>query len=276
MMEMLPIEAADAHDLGNPSGWTPDRRTRFLSLLAESGDVRASALACGLSPQSVYKLRRRDGLFARAWLAALLLARDHSEQVMASRALDGVEEPIFYQGELVGTRRRYDNRLLLAHMARLDRLADDAEAEEDAGRFDELLALVAGERAPGDMAGDDLHLPLGEDDFADRRCRAAHRAKDAELPRARGKKAQEQRRTLVEAAGKAAAAYAARDWQAWFGRACATVDRLDALRARTVSTVSTVSTGALAAAQQAGAARSRQPHGQTDSQRASFLSIRQP
>jgi hypothetical protein len=39
------------------------------------GDVRAAAAACGLSRQSVYKLRRREPGFAAEWDAAL--ARRH-------------------------------------------------------------------------------------------------------------------------------------------------------------------------------------------------------
>ncbi len=48
---------------------------------------------------------------------------------------------------MVGTRRRYDTRLLLAHLARLDRLVSEnvRAAEVTAGRFDELLAVIAGE-----------------------------------------------------------------------------------------------------------------------------------
>lgn len=238
-MELLPIDTAAAHELTDPNGWTPDRQMRFLSMLAESGNVKASALACGLSPQSVYKLRRRDPLFARAWKAALLLARDHSEQVLANRALDGVEEPIYYRGEQVGTRRRYDTRLLLAHMARLDKLADEAGSTADAGRFDELLALVAGERAPGDMAGDELHLPLAIDAYAEKKCEEAREAKEQELPYARAKAERDEREAQINAAGERAQVYAERDWNAWFAQACGTVDRLDAIRARTVSTVST-------------------------------------
>src|SRR5689334_12953216 len=112
-------------------GWTPELKARFLAILAESGNVRLAARRCGMSAQSAYVQRRRDEQFARTWAAAMRLARDHCEQVLGDRAIDGVEEPIFYGGELVGTRRRYDTRLLLAHMARLDRICDE-RADADA------------------------------------------------------------------------------------------------------------------------------------------------
>lgn len=132
-------------------GWTPARRVRFLHHLSGRGDVRAAAAVVGMSRQSAYLLRRRDRTFAKAWEAALVLARRHVEEVLATRALDGVEEPVFYHGEQVAVRRRYDARLLLAHLARLDRAveagtgAPGERVGDLAERFDEVLACVAGE-----------------------------------------------------------------------------------------------------------------------------------
>ncbi|MCJ2178868.1 hypothetical protein [Novosphingobium album (ex Hu et al. 2023)] len=130
--------------------WDADRKVRFLHHLAEKGDVRAACARVGMSRQSAYLLRRRDGGFAQGWQAALVLARRHAEEVLATRALDGIEEAVWFRGELVGKKRRYDTRLLLAHLARLDRAAEEAGPCED--RFDELLAMVAGERPEAHFA----------------------------------------------------------------------------------------------------------------------------
>lgn len=147
-------------------GWTPYLRARFLALLAEKGNVRLCAARCGRSAQSVYVQRRRDPLFAQGWDAALLLARDHAEQVLADRAIEGVEEAVFYRGEQVGTRRRFDNRLLLAHLGRLDRLAESCEAQAGAARFDELVAVIAGEPLPEMVEPDrDGPWPRPREDF---------------------------------------------------------------------------------------------------------------
>jgi hypothetical protein len=208
------------------AGWSEARRGKFLALLAESGNVRGAALACGLSPQSAYKLRRREPGFARAWLAAILLARDHTEQVLADRALLGVEEPVFYRGEQVGVRRRYDTRLLLAHMARLDALADES-AMADAARFDELVALAAGERfaVPGDDDGpDEPDLPLGRGAFAESAAKAACAARDAALPEPFGDEEWDRRDAQIAAAGDTARTRAAASWDEWYARACARVD----------------------------------------------------
>ena len=134
--------------------FTLERRVRFLHILATSGNVRRACEVVGVSPQSAYVHKRRDAAFAHGWAAALLLARDAAEEVLAERALHGVRETIFYRGEAVGSRVRHDPRLLLAHLARLDRHAERAEAAQDpapgiAARFDDYLAELAEAEASG-------------------------------------------------------------------------------------------------------------------------------
>lgn len=124
-------------------GWTPERKVQFLDRLAVHGNARAACRSVGLSAEAAYRLRRRDPLFARGWDAAVVLGRENGVQVLGDRAIEGIEEDIYFRGEVVGTRRRYDNRLLLAHLARLDQLAKEGTASEDAGRFDDLLACIA-------------------------------------------------------------------------------------------------------------------------------------
>ncbi|WP_054121587.1 hypothetical protein [Novosphingobium sp. AAP93] len=127
---------------------------RFLHILATSGNVRRACAVVGVSPQSAYVHKRRDAAFAHGWAAALLLARDAAEEMLAERALHGVRETIFYRGEAVGSRVRHDPRLLLAHLARLDRHAERAETAQDpapgiAARFDDYLAELAEAEASG-------------------------------------------------------------------------------------------------------------------------------
>ena len=120
---------------------TPERKLRFLDCLAQHGNVRVAAARVGCSRSGLYLARRRDLTFAAGWRAALCQARDHAQAVLAERALDGVEEQVFYHGEVIATRRRFDTRLLLAHLARLDALCG---AEPEAEPFDLALARAAG------------------------------------------------------------------------------------------------------------------------------------
>jgi hypothetical protein len=154
------LDSTPRHD-----GWTPARRTQFLDHLAGKGSVRAACARVGMSREAAYRLRRREALFARGWDAALVLARAASAEELADRALDGVEEEIWYRGELVGTRRKYDNRLLLSHIARLDRIADNPAAQYDAGRFDEILAIIGGEAVPAEIECTDDGIPADREIF---------------------------------------------------------------------------------------------------------------
>lgn len=131
----------------HPNQFTPTRIALFLEHLSRHGQVRAAAQVAGVSQQTAYVRRRRDPAFAAAWDAALLHAREAAEQVLATRALHGTTETIWFRGEAVGERRRFDARLLLAHLARLDARASQAPAQvhhlaEDFDRM--LLALAEG------------------------------------------------------------------------------------------------------------------------------------
>jgi hypothetical protein len=123
-------------------GWLPEIRVKFLEALARTGNVGAAAYYVQRSRQSAYDLRRRDPDFARGWQAALVVARDVAEDVLQERAIDGIEEPVYYHGEVVGMRRRYDSRLLLAHLARLDKAAGEIPARRAAARFEELMEAI--------------------------------------------------------------------------------------------------------------------------------------
>ena len=136
---------------------TPARKRRFLDELARHGNVRVAAARVGVSRSGVYLARGRDGAFAAAWRAALVLGRDAAVAEVAERALEGWQEPVFYRGQQVALRRRYDTRLLLAHLARLDKACAEFDDEGEGGaeglaaQYDSLRAALAdGGAAPGD------------------------------------------------------------------------------------------------------------------------------
>lgn len=213
-------------------GWTEARKTRFLEHLAQRGNVRAACTAVGMSHEAAYQLRRRDALVARAWAAALELAREASAQVLACRALDGIEEDVWHRGEVVGTRRRYDSRLLLAHMARLDAAVATGDASEDVERFDELLALVAGAQPPAELPLDPDGVPGDREacvESAGEEAEAASQREEAEAEEA-GEVLQPEelraRHDRAVARYRRARARAAEQWDGWALEARATVDRL--------------------------------------------------
>ncbi len=124
-------------------------QAQFLRRLADSGEVRVAVSALPVSHQTVYRMRRACRAFAQGWDAALIVARQKAEDILASRAMNGVEEEVYYHGEVVATRRRYDARLLLAHLARLDRKAENADMAALAERFDAVVEAFETHRVEG-------------------------------------------------------------------------------------------------------------------------------
>ena len=121
---------------------TPERQATFLDQLTAHGGVRLAARAAGVSRQTAYRLRAKSAAFALAWDAARLAARPMAEDALACRAVDGWEEPVFYRGEKIDSRRRYCSRLLLAHLARLDKLAERAEVHAALPLLDEAIGSL--------------------------------------------------------------------------------------------------------------------------------------
>jgi len=131
-------------------GWTPRRQRDFIAQLARIGIVSAAAKAVGMSAKSAYRLRERaDALlgpgnaFARAWAAACDAGRCAAAAIAMDRAIEGVEVPVFYRGRQCGTRRVYDNRLLIAALHLAER-----EAERDRGRDCERSRPLASPHLP--------------------------------------------------------------------------------------------------------------------------------
>ncbi|XDZ66192.1 hypothetical protein AB8880_02025 [Alphaproteobacteria bacterium LSUCC0684] len=89
------------------------RMERFLRSLAGTGNISAAVRESGLSRSTVYFWRSHDHEFATRWEEALTEATDKLAQEARRRALDGIEVVKYYQGEPVGTIRRYSDQLLM-------------------------------------------------------------------------------------------------------------------------------------------------------------------
>lgn len=108
--DFTPVATAPRHD-----GWTPERQIAFIEALAQSACVAEAAASVGMSRASAYALRRRAdaAAFRAAWDFALDYAVHLLGEAVLARALHGVARPVFYQGEQIGERRYYDERLAM-------------------------------------------------------------------------------------------------------------------------------------------------------------------
>ncbi|MBK9588905.1 MAG: hypothetical protein IPO50_10180 [Sphingomonadales bacterium] len=140
--EFEPVPLRARHD-----GWTPERQVAFIEALAETACVVQAATAVGMSATAAYHLRRRPEAqaFRLAWDAALDFGVRRLEDSALSRAIHGVARPVFFQGQQVGERRYYDERLTQFILRRRDpvRFGDWRNGREAEQHFDGPALLLA-------------------------------------------------------------------------------------------------------------------------------------
>ena len=122
--------ASNRHD-----GWTPERQRSLIDALSRIGIVAAAAREVGMSRKSAYDLLKRAGPqsgFAKAWHAAQAAGKITACSAAIDRAIDGVEVPYFYRGIQRGSRRVYNDNLLIAALRyfRRDRDGRDSRGGE--------------------------------------------------------------------------------------------------------------------------------------------------
>jgi len=145
--------------------WTARKRRAFLTTLSITGNVSEAARASKVSRSHAYALKMADPEFATAWMDALETATDLLEAEARHRAVEGVEQPHFHQGQVTGSVRKYSDSLLMfllkAHRPEKyrDRIADakgmpdeemDREIERARTTLGERLARLDTESEPGD------------------------------------------------------------------------------------------------------------------------------
>lgn len=79
---------------------TPQQQIKFLDAVSAGSTVSEAASAAGASSSAFYSLKQRDADFAEAWRLAFEDSTDLLEREARRRALDGVQEPVVYQGQL--------------------------------------------------------------------------------------------------------------------------------------------------------------------------------
>ncbi len=130
--------------------WSLDTQAAFLRALSATHSVAEAARSVGRSRQSAYRLRSRlkGQPFDLAWEVAFHHSYDVLAHAALERALNGVEVPVYYKGELVDTYRRFDERLTVALLGRFTQGGNPGfgrlgpMAERHARDFESLLAKV--------------------------------------------------------------------------------------------------------------------------------------
>ena len=88
------------------------KKEAFLAAYAEAGTVTHAAELAGVSRTAHYQWME-DAEYVERFREAERQACDRLEQEVRRRAIEGVEEPVFYQGKECGTVRKYSDTLLI-------------------------------------------------------------------------------------------------------------------------------------------------------------------
>jgi hypothetical protein len=92
---------------------TPDQKQKFLAKLsATAGNVSKAAQAAKISRSVAYIHKAKDADFSQAWDNINEAVADAMEQEMYRRAVKGVQEPVFYKGDMIAKIRKFSDRLL--------------------------------------------------------------------------------------------------------------------------------------------------------------------
>ena len=131
-------------------GWTPLRQRAFLRALTATGEIEKACKIARISNTAVRKARAGYPSFAAACDRAIAKAEPTLEQIAVDRAINGVAEPVYHAGQVVGHKRRYSDALMRDALKREDARLGTHKTKRD---------LVAEAKAAAKLAGGHFSLP---------------------------------------------------------------------------------------------------------------------
>jgi hypothetical protein len=98
--------------MANKPKLTEEVKAQVVELLMSFPNLTEVSKLVGLSPQTIYNHRKKDEEFASQVEEALEIGYDTMEGEAYRRAVEGWDEPVFFQGIPVGSVRKYSDGLL--------------------------------------------------------------------------------------------------------------------------------------------------------------------
>lgn len=129
---------------------TPEKLTAFCAALAETCNVGRACNAVGISRWTAYQWRKAMPDFAEAWDDAMKAGVLALEDEAHRRAFSGVDEPVFYKGDEVGSIRKYSDTLAIFLLK-----AHDPDKYRENSKVE-----LNGRLAIGDMSEDEIRAEL--------------------------------------------------------------------------------------------------------------------
>jgi hypothetical protein len=98
--------------------FTPKRQEEYLSVLQEKGEPALARQEVGIGVKTVSELRRKEPEFGAREDEAMRIYRASVAAEIHRRGIEGVQEPIFWNGTIVGWITKYSDRMLELHAKR--------------------------------------------------------------------------------------------------------------------------------------------------------------
>ena len=124
------------------NAWSARREKLFLETLTSSCNVTLAAEAARMSSTAVYRRRRTDATFRRAWGEAIAVGFAQLEMMLLRRALNGVERTIKGPDGEPAIMTEYNDRTALALLKQHRDMAVEAETEVPSEEHEEACQRI--------------------------------------------------------------------------------------------------------------------------------------
>ena len=92
--------------------FTNTKRKKFLEILEKTGNISTAAAWVGVHRDTVYKAISRDENFAQRVEISKGRSLAKMEEAAIMRGVDGIDEPIIANGEIIGYKKKYSDKML--------------------------------------------------------------------------------------------------------------------------------------------------------------------
>jgi AcrR family transcriptional regulator len=116
----------------------------FLERLRGGASIAQAAKIAGIPRRTVYEWRDQSEDFRKAWDEAIEEGTDLLEDAARQRAVEGVQEPVFYKGEVVGYVTKHSDTLLIFLLKARRKIYREGSGDGDGvpDRLNELIAAL--------------------------------------------------------------------------------------------------------------------------------------
>lgn len=127
----------------SPKAWTKAKEKAFLTVLAETCNVKLAAQESGVSPQHAYARRKSHAAFRAGWIEAIGIAYGRLELILLDRALNGTEKIVRRRDGSEERMVDYSNQVALTLLKMHRETAIEADFEPPSEEIEDLRKKIS-------------------------------------------------------------------------------------------------------------------------------------